>query len=57
MEQTCHLCSDLPDCQTVGLLQAAQSDYGQKKQEIQPFWMEQMTTTNEAIRVENNTHQ
>ena len=25
MEQTCHLCCDLRDCQTVGLLQAAQA--------------------------------
>ena len=34
MKQTCHLCCDLHNCQTVGLLQAAQNDYGRKKQEI-----------------------
>ena len=57
MEQTCHLCCDLHECQTVGLLQAPQSDYGQKKHEIYPFRMDQMTTTSEAIRVENDTQQ
>ena len=57
MQQTYHPCYDLHNCQNVTLLKVAQFDYGRKKRRIQLFLIGQVTTTNEGIHADNDTHQ